>query len=245
MATPDQHSCTFLRGMNWYTYLNLEKRLYDLSKYVTFDQQNRDTWSETFASYIILTGSSVDTFFRDLVECPCVENEPSFKEVNHRIQNRGNKSWNIHDFRDAYEPIYEFSQNILKVPFGLSHYPVIQPFDQFSISNGIPNWWNVYNNLKHEYYDKLHHATLDQAINALGGLLLLNVLHKCSQEYLIHIGIIKDPVRTLNTNEMVKAFKESKTGYPTRWTMLQGCNIQTPVFVFEYRPSKSLLNNQD
>ena len=180
MSTPPQHLCTFLRGQNWYTYKHLENRLLEVSKHITFDPQNHDTWSENLASLLILTGSAVDTFFRDMKDCSCVQKEISFVNVSQKV---GRGRWDINDFRDAYEPIYEFSQNEIHVPFGLSSYPPIKPFNEFQ-SKGIPDWWDAYNGVKHEYYHSIRRATLDNVLNALGGLLILHALHKLS---LIHI----------------------------------------------------------
>lgn len=241
MAT-QLHRCTFIRGLNWYTYLDLESRLLEISKYITFDQQNQNTWSETLAALLLLFGSSIDTFFRNMESCPCVKNEPSFKRVSQRVNRRRNKNWTIHDFRNAYEPIYEFSKNDIQVPFGLSSYPdpqhpFIQPFIEFQNPNGIPDWWGTYNGVKHEYYDHLQEATLDRVINSLGGLLLLHGLHKCSQEYLIRIGKIRDPTTALQVDELIDAFKDEFVGYPTRWTMLRDCGFQTKIFVFQFRPA--------
>ncbi len=111
--------------MNWHTFISLDKKLQEISRYITLDSSNRKTWSGELASLLLLTGSAIDTFFRDMANCPCVQQTPTFKMVSERIAEKAKKwkkkkiNWQINDFRDAYEPFHEFSKNSVMVPFGL------------------------------------------------------------------------------------------------------------------------------
>jgi len=184
-----------------------------------------------------------------MIECPYLQEYESFNTVRDRL---GQNQWNIHNYRDAFEPIFEFSNNQLMVPFGLSAYPdtgnpFINPFNAFSLPNGVPQWWNVYNGLKHDYYEKLVQATLDNVINSVGALLILNSLHLCSREYLARYNIIQGELRRSYTdNEFVQRITQSPIGIPVRITPLHDSNIRTQLFVYEYRIDNSrthLLNN--
>ena len=233
-----QHSCSYLRGMNWHTFKYLDTRLYELSRYITLDQDNKDIWSEALADLLILTGSAVDTFFRDMGGCPYIQAEPYFKKVQSQVVNR---YWDMCDFRDAYDSIYELSENEVDVPFGLRYYGKIRPFRQFKV-NKNPGWWDAYNHLKHSFYKHLKEATLDNVLNCLGGLLILNSLHKCSQEYLVLHGYLKDQYGQVNPPVLAYALGQSKIGYPTRCSVgipLRSY-IQTSTFRFDLRPDENV-----
>ncbi len=239
-----QHTCNYLRGMNWHTYHYLDTRLNELSRYISFAPENRSTWSESLADLLILTGSAVDSFFRDMGGCPNIQSSPHYLRVQQqqqRVRRRRRPEWNINNFRDAYEPIYELSKNEVDVPFGLSCYGTIQPFIELGVPNDrIPDWWNAYNHLKHNYYDSLIEANLENVLNSLGGLLILNALHKCSQEYLIRRDLLKPKGTRVTVELMVSEIKRSNIGYPPNSIAFGfGCNITTSVFSFNLRPDPS------
>lgn len=236
-----QHTCSYLRGMNWYTYDYLDTRLRELSRYISFAPENKVTWSEALADLLVLTGSAVDSFFRDMNGCPNIQTSNHYLEVQQRVS-KANSKWTIYDFRDAYEPTYQLSKNKVDIPFGLGYYGLIQPFKEFDIADkGIPAWWNAYNHLKHNYYDHLKEANLDNVLNSLGGLLILNALHKCSQEYLVRRGLLKPKgLGGLNVELKVKEIKRSNIGYPTNSVSFGfGCNITTSVLSFDLRPDRT------
>lgn len=241
ISDKSQHICNYLRGKNWHTYNYLDTRLNELSRYISFAPENRDTWSEALADLLILTGSAIDSFFRDMGECPNIRSSQHYIRVQQRVRRRRRPEWNINDFRDAYEPIYELSKNEVDVPFGLSYYGTIQPFIEFDTSSDrISDWWNGYNHLKHNYYDSLIEANLKNVLNSLGGLLILNALHKCSQEYLIRRGLLKPKGAGASVELMVSEIKRSAIGYPPNSVaFFSGCNITTSVFSFDLRPDPS------
>ena len=128
----------------------------------------------------------------------------------------------------------------MDIPFGLSSYDSIQPFSQFNVSNGVPNWWTAYNRLKHEYYDHLTEANLDNVLYALGGLLILNVLHTCSKEYLVNSGMFKTGSGIPSPGYMLELLKESKIGCPeTLSTVIMGYYFKTSIFIFNLRLDSS------
>ena len=222
------HSCSFLRGMNWQTYTYLENRLLETSRYIAFAPDNLCTWSENLADLLNITGSAVDTFFRNMRHCPSVCHS---KEAVAVLSKRGRKKWNIYDYMDAYEPLYELSKNEVLIPFGLSNLGSRRPYQDFS-SKRIPTWWDAYNHVKHEYYDKIVEANLGNVIDALGGLLVLNALHKDSQEYLVKSGVLK--CGSLTASTAIGELKKSFIGCPRTMPAMQ-CLIVTPIFVFKLR----------
>jgi len=232
-----QDVCIFLKGLPWHTYQYLEKRMLDLSRYVTFDPQNRSTWSESLADLLMLCGSALDTFFRNMLYCPNIQREQSYKKIN-----KTHNKFNILDFINIYEPYYELSQNIVEVPFGLGKNQRFQPFKEFT--NGRPPiWWDAYNHIKHDYYESLEEANLGNVLECLGGLLIVHLLHKCSQKYLIQtrrlVGAYSETPFYL-----LEIFGRSKVGYPKdHYLIMQDTSFMTPIFVFKFRsdPNPNLI----
>ncbi|MCW4012132.1 MAG: hypothetical protein NWF07_03975 [Candidatus Bathyarchaeota archaeon] len=214
---PDSHSCSFRTGKNWWTYTYLEDRLEIISRHVTFSRDNSETWSEEMASFLILTGSAVDTFFKDMISCPYIENSEIVITQKEIIKNReedgGYPFWTVDDYKQTFEPIYQLSKNQVLAPYGLDNYGEVQPFANFASTT--PSWWSAYNKMKHDYYNKITHATLNNCINSLAGLLLLNALHKCSQEYLILSKHFSDKYSQTNPVHLVEVLQKSMVGIPS------------------------------
>lgn len=238
---PKDHYCAFSRGKTWYTFKYLEDVLTNISTYITFSKKNEDTWSEELASFLILSGSSVDTFFRNMVKCPYLKNNEKVikqeKHIKKRDEEGGSSYWGIDDYRTALEPIYEFSKNTIRVPFGLDNYGEITPFEKFG-KKQPPAWWTAYNKMKHDYYASIkEYATLDNSICCLGGLLILNSLHKCSQEYLVMHNKIRDKHDQVNPAWLVGVLQKSMMGFKPE-TPVYDPYIRTDQFVFKLREEK-------
>lgn len=239
--TYTKHVCSFKRGKNWHTYRYLETRVLECSRYVAFAQENSKTWSETFADLLMLTGSAIDSFLRYMKDCPVISNLPEVAKVSLRIRKRKTKQWNIGDFMSAYEPVYEFSQNHVLVPFGLSNFGKREPFRGFE-KRKSPIWWKAYNHLKHDYYEKIREATLENTLDALAALLILNTLHKDSQEHLVRLMLLKSAERFtegLSPKALLGNLQKSKIGIPNSTPVFK-CWIQTPIFLFELRKDPAL-----
>lgn len=238
---PEDHYCIFRKGKSWWTFVYLEERLTNISRYVTFSESNKKAWGEELASSLILSGAAVDTFFQRMKECPYIKNNQSVIDVENRVTERKKKGryqfWDINDYRDALNPIYELSKNSVDVPFGLEYFGEIKPFEEFD-KKRIPTWWTAYNNLKHDYYEKIQKkANLGNIINCLAGLLVLNTLHKCSQESLCYYRVIRDKYDQVNPYHLANELKKSMIGY-RRASQIFEPYIQTKQFVMKLREDK-------
>ena len=67
----------FCTEMSWRTYDYLEGKLLELSRFITIDEGNYSTWSESLAEFLVLTGNAMDTFFRIMSECPNFIQDPN------------------------------------------------------------------------------------------------------------------------------------------------------------------------
>jgi hypothetical protein len=257
------HNCPYSKGLNWYTYQTLEKKVLEISRIVAIDNINKTTWSEDLANLLILVGSSVDSFFRDMELCSYIQNKQSFIEIKEKIESKKKKTpgkeffWGIGDFYNAYNPIYDLSDHFLIVnPISLSNYDKIKPFENFNKffkkkeknQKGeeveLSTWWHDYNGLKHSYYqDFKKRATLENVLEALGSLFLLNCLHVCSQIYLIknkyfkvsHGSYIDDLREDPFIYELIKS---PYYGYNPPNLSALDIFLQTNLFRFEMRKHK-------
>ena len=179
---PHDDECSFCKGLHWKRYKKLETNTINLSKYVTIDNTNFETYSEEFGDLLVLIGNEIDTFFRDMFACP---NVISYIHTN----NANTSNVNINTYKKIFNKLYELSENIVFIQYGFGEKFNLKPFDNFY--NSTPNWWNAYNGLKHEYYDSIKLGNLENVLNAMSGLFILNALHICSKKYLVRQDVIK------------------------------------------------------
>jgi len=174
----------FQRGMSWHTYLNLERDFIDITRYVALDRNHAGVWSEKISQLLLLTGSTVDSSFKEMGVSSFLD---KFKPV---IELQQKPEPNIGDYREAYDPIYQLSGVELRVRYGLADYGKINPFQPFAPKNN-PAWWNAYNDVKHGFFQSMDKGTLDNLVHALGALFALNILHMDSKKYLSNTGLIR------------------------------------------------------
>ena len=181
--TPVTPSNIFHRGMAWHTYQNLEKDFIDVTRHVALEKENDGAYSEKIAQLLQLTGSTVDSLFFEMRTSPSLAQEKGVADLQQ------NPEPNIGQYREVYEPIYQLSQVKLDARHGLTNYGTIKPFNPF-LPKQYPQWWDAYNEIKHEFFRNWRRGTLGNLVHALGALFILNVLHKDAQLYLLQRGVI-------------------------------------------------------
>jgi len=231
--------CPFNRGQTWYNYEYLETKLIETSRHLTIDRKNYSAWSEALADILVLTGNSIDTFFRKMFECPYIADIEELASIKKPIN-----EWGIEEFR-RYETYYELSKNKVFIPPRVGDSDTLKPFSSFS-KDESPSWWTAYNKVKHEYYDNLRKANLRHVLNGLGALLILQALHMCSRRYLLLNGMIDNidrvflsrPLQHMQDTYLPQdpEMLRSPIG-TTRWA--GNPSIFTKIFVFTYRVDKN------
>ena len=198
----------------------------NITRYVTLDVTNSQAWGEEIADMLVLTGNAMDTFFKDMQDCP------NFRENENILSiKKPRKSWNITDYKRVYEPYYQLSKNTVHIGFGLGKSQTLTPFSNFDVI--IPVWWNSYNTTKHEFYIKMSEANIGNTINCLGGLLILNALHLCSSAYLsLHDEVSADRSTINHPHHILRELTRSKIGVSGYGGHYQ---IITKLFVFTFR----------
>lgn len=226
----------FRRGLAWYKYKRLENEFINATEYFPFEKDYNKIWSEHFSDLIGKIGNSMDSFFRTMLKDEIFDSYPHISELKESKRKK-----DINYFRDCFKPIYKLSGVEVEISYGLTFYEEkCRPFKDFN-NNGVPKWWTAYNHIKHEWFDCIKEATLENTIEALAGLFVLNILHKESQEYLIkHENVIVwEYLRSFPQGYILGILKNSMIGIPAT---LKSYTIkaETPLFTHIFRVDESV-----
>lgn len=140
--------------LHWNYLLALDRDMESVSRYIEFAEPNFSAYSIELAHLLFAASSEVDV----VAKLVCAQLDPAAP--------RGNI--------DQYRAV--LVRHLPPLPNTPVHVPryglVFRPWDNWA-SGRNPAWWRSYNNVKHERDQYFHEATLKNALNALGALLLL------------------------------------------------------------------------
>ncbi len=144
--------------IHWNYFLALERDLEIASRYVEFVAANMATYSIEFAHLLFAAASEVDVVAKLLCK-QLVPNAPR---------------QNIDHYRTALaSQIPDLAATQVQIPrYALT----LTPWNSWSNGQN-PTWWRCYNNVKHQRDTHYPEATLENAINALAGLMTLTFYH--------------------------------------------------------------------
>lgn len=140
--------------LHWNYFLALERDLETVSRYIEFSTPNFQVFSIELAHLLFAAASEVDVVAKLL----CERMAPAAP--------RGN----INEYKAVLLPAFpDLPTTQVFVPrYGLS----FAPWSNWAGANN-PDWWRSYNKVKHERDSYFHEATLKNALNALGALLII------------------------------------------------------------------------
>ena len=140
--------------LHWNYFVALERDLEIVSRYIEFSEPNFQVFSIELAHLLFAAASEADVVAKLL----CEHVSPAAP--------RGN----INEYKEILLPeIPDLPATSVFVPrYGLT----FEPWSNW-VGPSNPDWWRSYNNVKHERAAYFHEATLKNALNALGGLLIL------------------------------------------------------------------------
>lgn len=184
-------------------FYKIEDRLLDFLDYVPFDKNHLEVYSDKLVTIILEVGPEIFNGF-DLA----IFNEQEQGSMNDTIiqartqllstENKLRKKRRSLSFRACYEflnthPHTKISSAII----GLSPFHAyIMPFEEVK-----PDWWNSYDDLRHNKYTHIKHATLHNAIASLAALY-----------WLVHTNIERS-ARTVDDYLSSELFYESSGEY--------------------------------
>jgi hypothetical protein len=144
--------------LHWNYLIALDRDLDVVSRYVEFCEQNYNVYSIELAHLLFAAASEVDTIAKLLCE---------------RL-NPGAPRNNIDNYSAVLLAAFpELPTTQVFVPrYGLT----LTPWDNWA-GNNNPVWWRSYNKVKHNRDVHFDQATLKNALNSLGALMILTLYH--------------------------------------------------------------------
>jgi hypothetical protein len=226
---------TFENGGYWEYYRDLERQFENCLEFIPYLSGNENTYSFRLASLILAIGAHIDSAFKEIArysefstKYPLILKKETGEAKNPTI-------------KDYYDLAVEYKLPERKVMFKrLPEREQVMPFQQYTKGGDeakTPNWWGVYNKVKHHFSESFEKANLQNARDALAGAFLLNVIHTPAYIRLIEYRVVTpDPIGrtefTLNTGwqEKVKEWikKDRRFGF-----------IETPLFSYNYVEQKN------
>lgn len=159
--------------LHWNYFLALEQDLEGASRYIEFCDGNLQVFSIELAHLLLAASSEVDV----LAKCICEIVAPGAARdtINdYRLNITKEEKLPIRISAKALIPNPAYATKIsaleLRIPrCGLAFIP----WENWATGTN-PDWWRSYNHVKHERNRYFHEATLQNAVNALGALLIMN-----------------------------------------------------------------------
>jgi len=153
-----------MRKPYWDYFRAIEDDLVLTSRYVEFCPANYGCYSIEFARIIMAACSELDMLFK----VACLKIDPKTK-VN-----------DIDEFRPVILGKYPHITQAKRFLHGYDI--VLQPFQSWT-SEVNPSWWSKgYNKIKHQRNASFHQANLENALNAVSGLMVM-LFHYYALEY--------------------------------------------------------------
>lgn len=167
--------------VHWNYLLSIEKDLERLSRFIEFDEKNFECFSIEISRILLASAAEVDVVCKQIC-----------KNLNSTSIARG-----IHQYRNEILTVFsDIADFIVLLPrYGLS----LKPWDNWSVSGGVPIWWTAYNKIKHNRDREYPRANLKNALNAVGGLFVM-VLYLYKEK--AKLGELAPPPQLLHVNEV-------------------------------------------
>lgn len=151
--------------IHWNYFIAIERDFEIITRYIEPAEQNNEVYSIELARIIMTATQEVD----------CV-----LKVICELLQN-GSNPRNINDYRAVVKSdLPELIQEVVYLPkYGMQS----QPWINWNEEENNPLWWKANNNIKHDRLSNFNNATLKNAYNSVGGLLIcVNYLYKLQKE---------------------------------------------------------------
>ena len=158
--------------IHWNYFIALEADLEEISRYIEFTEDNFETYSIKLAQLLLATSSEVDVISKGICNYLDPESEAT----------------NIRQYREIIMQKHpEFANEQV---FITRHGLQMQPWSNWN-NNISPDWWQSYNNVKHNRNDFFNDANLEHVLNSISAL-LVSIFHYYRLEYLAQNPEITD-----------------------------------------------------
>jgi hypothetical protein len=231
---PKQFKNSFDNGGYWEYYKALENQFLDYLTYVPYLDGNEKTHGYRLSNLLKDIGGYVDSSFKEMSKLRKFRGNADCRQINSKVREgkiairagRAPPTVSIRLCLSAFETEYQLSNKELF----FKRLPEREKLKPFTYAPGnVPEWWDTYNGIKHDFSSNFKKANLRIVRNALASAFLLNAIHIPSAERLCNFGLIRDMVGNQVTN--TPAFKQALENGQAYFSYLE-----TPVFVYYYSP---------
>jgi len=235
---PRKFKATFENGGFWEYYKDLERQFENLLEYVPYLDINERACSFRLVNLLLSIGGHVDSAFKVMATYKKFSKNEKCKQICQKVREskkriklgKGPITIKIEDCLRAFETEYKLSQK--EITFKrLPEREIIIPFHPYNPKTNAPEWWDIYNGLKHDFGNNFEKANLRITSDALAGAFLLNVIHWPAVDRLYDFGILK------------VSWAEKFSGKPACEVILEdqlhellgpGFSVESSLFVFGY-----------
>jgi hypothetical protein len=174
-------------------YMELQRRMVDIFRYVSCHEKNFDTYSVTLESLLIDACSFFDSLCQTFIREKSLRGR-SFKQesqVGHFKEKVSLKEdFNCGDYRELLEGDFALSTWKVNVnPYEEAFYSnpmhylpeqisghLIAPFEEWATGKRPP-WWEAFTGLKHDRIRNYREANLRNVLHSLAGVFIILTLH--------------------------------------------------------------------
>lgn len=193
----------FENGLFWETYTVLEHEFERFLDFVPYVKENKATFSYRLLNLIQNIGGYVDSAFKEMAQYVKFSADLNCREIRKKIRD---SQKNLRNGKPPVTVPISLSLRAFESKYGLSTKRVwfkclperqpITPFKPYTPATAAPEWWEVYNGLKHHLGRNLKKANLENTLNALSSAFLLNAVHQPSVLRLYDHGIMNPLIPT-------------------------------------------------
>jgi hypothetical protein len=141
-------------------YEEYERRFAEFLRVVPYDAHNKDSWSPLLVDLLLGVCGLLDSMFRHI--SPDLYKPKAGKPIKH-------KDLNITHYREQFSCDWRLDHARTLVL--ISPPKVLRPFQVWhGGTESAPDWWKLYNDVKHDRLNKMHLGTADAALEALCGM---------------------------------------------------------------------------
>jgi len=246
MSSPEKKfEATFENGGFWEYYIDLERQFENFLEYVPYLDGNEETYSFKLANLILAIGAHIDSAFKEIAMYPNFSSK--YPLLVEKVK-KGKPT--IKDYHDLVIE-YELPQRIVKFK-RLPERDELKPFEQYKKINDetiTPDWWRVYNKVKHKFKKNFDKANLQNTRNALAGAFLLNVVHKPAIIRLFQMRVAEPKYESFIVEYETGAGMPEEPSVEGLVHILKGTiypplYVETKLFSFDYENPRRMNSNE-
>jgi hypothetical protein len=174
-------------------YLELQRRVIDIFRYVSCNETNFKTYSVIIESVLVDAGSFFDsqcqTLIRDFASKRKFTEESKVRDFKRKSEGKDNfnfrdyrillesefilstKSVNLNRYDDAF-----FANPTRHAPDQMNGF-LVSPFGNWSRADTSSPWWAAFTNLKHDRLSTFRDATLGAVVSTMAAVFIVLTLH--------------------------------------------------------------------